>query len=61
LTRAEEDHPVLLSHVAKYRSLMPSLALIFHLIDGDQGSNGCDHLCRAEHENFERHGLRAQR
>jgi Protein of unknown function (DUF3987) len=26
--RAEDDHPVLLSHVAKYRSLMPSLALI---------------------------------
>jgi hypothetical protein len=32
--RAEEDHPVLLSHFAKYRSLMPSLALIGHLIDG---------------------------
>jgi len=35
--RAEEDHPVLLSHVAKYRSLMPSLALIGHLIDGVAG------------------------
>ena len=32
--RAEEDHPVLLSHLAKYRSLLPALALIFHLIDG---------------------------
>jgi len=32
--RAEEDHPVLLSHLAKYRSLLPSLALLFHLIDG---------------------------
>jgi Protein of unknown function (DUF3987) len=31
--RAEEDHPVLLSHLAKYRSLVPSLALVFHLID----------------------------
>ena len=31
--RADQDHPVLLSHFAKYRSLMPSLALIFHLID----------------------------
>jgi putative DNA primase/helicase len=31
--RAEEDHPVLLSHWAKYRSLVPSLALVFHLID----------------------------
>src|SRR5216684_4331365 len=35
--RTEEDHPVLLSHVAKYRSLMPSLALIGHLIDGVDG------------------------
>ncbi|MGH7412915.1 MAG: DUF3987 domain-containing protein [Candidatus Rokuibacteriota bacterium] len=35
--RAEEDHPVWLSHVAKYRSLMPSLALIGHLIDGVAG------------------------
>ncbi len=35
--RAEEDHPVLLSHLAKYRSLMPSLALIGHLIDGVAG------------------------
>ncbi len=39
--RAEEDHPVLLSHLAKYRSLMPSLALIGHLIDGvDGGTTG---------------------
>src|SRR6266404_6350746 len=35
--RAEEDHPVWCSHVAKYRSLMPSLALIGHLIDGVAG------------------------
>src|SRR6266478_2289968 len=32
-----EAHPVLLSHVAKYRSLMPSVALIGHLIDGVAG------------------------
>ena len=39
--RAEEDHPVLLSHRAKYRSLMPSLAVTFHLIDGvDAGPRG---------------------
>ena len=39
--RAEEDHPVLLSHFAKYRSLMPSLALIFQLIDAvDAGTSG---------------------
>jgi hypothetical protein len=28
-----DDHPAIISHLAKYRSLMPSLALIFHLID----------------------------
>jgi Protein of unknown function (DUF3987) len=39
--RAEDDHPVLLSHLAKYRSLMPSLALVLHLIDGaDAGVRG---------------------
>jgi Protein of unknown function (DUF3987) len=39
--RAEDDHPVLLSHLAKYRSLMPSLALILHLIEGvDRGVGG---------------------
>src|SRR4029453_1559051 len=39
--RAEDEHPVLLSHLAKYRSLMPSLALILHLIDGvDAGVGG---------------------
>jgi len=35
--RAEAEHPVWCSHVAKYRSLMPSLALIGHLIDGVDG------------------------
>ncbi len=29
----EDDHPVIIEHLAKYRSLMPSLALIFHLIE----------------------------
>ncbi len=28
-----DEHPVILEHLAKYRSLMPSLALIFHLIE----------------------------
>jgi putative DNA primase/helicase len=37
MLRAEEDHPVWRSHVAKYRSLMPTLALIGHLIDGVAG------------------------
>jgi hypothetical protein len=32
---------VVISHLAKYRSLMPSLALIVHLLDGlDHGSSG---------------------
>jgi hypothetical protein len=35
------DHPVLLEHFGKFRSLMPSLSLIFHLIDiADSESNG---------------------
>jgi hypothetical protein len=32
------DHPMILEHFGKYRSLMPSLALIFHLIDVADGS-----------------------
>lgn len=35
----QDDHPILLEHLSKYRSLVPSLALIFHLIgiaDGKQ-------------------------
>ena len=31
--RSREDHPVFVGHLSKYRSLVPSLALIFHLID----------------------------
>lgn len=31
--RSQEDEPVLLEHLGKYRSLMPSLALIFHLLE----------------------------
>jgi hypothetical protein len=31
--RDEDEHPVITAHLAKYRSLMPSLALIFHLCD----------------------------
>jgi len=38
--RAEEEHPVLLSHCAKYRSLMPSLALLGPLIEGFVGFVG---------------------
>jgi hypothetical protein len=28
-----DDHPVLMEHLGKYRSLMPSLAIIFHIIE----------------------------
>lgn len=31
--RAKDDEPVILEHLGKYRSLMPSLALIFHLLE----------------------------
>jgi putative DNA primase/helicase len=31
--RNADEHPVMVAHLAKYRSLMPSLALIFHLSD----------------------------
>lgn len=40
-TRLRSDHglkPSLESHLAKYRSLMPSLALIFHLVEAADGS-----------------------
>ena len=40
-TRLRSDngsHPVIVSHLAKYRSLMPSLALIFHLIEVADGT-----------------------
>lgn len=35
--RDEAEHPVLISHLAKYRSLMPALALLFHLVDTGAG------------------------
>ncbi len=34
-----DDHPLILEHFGKYRSLMPSLALIFHLIDIADGAS----------------------
>lgn len=33
----QDEQPILLEHLAKYRSLMPSLALIFHLIEIAEG------------------------
>jgi putative DNA primase/helicase len=38
--RSGDEHPALESHLAKYRSLVPSLALLIHLADGGQGSVG---------------------
>ena len=37
IIRSDEISPTLESHLAKYRSLMPSLALIFHLVDAADG------------------------
>jgi hypothetical protein len=37
LREGSEDHPALESHLSKYRSLMPSLALISHLLDAVSG------------------------
>ena len=35
--RSGAEHPAIESHLAKYRSLIPSLALILHLLDGGIG------------------------
>lgn len=48
-TLKTNDHPILLEHFGKYRSLMPSLALILHLIDvADGSSSGSVSLSAAE-------------
>lgn len=35
--RSGEEHPALESHIAKYRKLAPSLALVLHLANGNKG------------------------
>ncbi len=40
VVRDEDLSPALRNHLAKYRSLMPSLALVFHLVDHVNGSAG---------------------
>jgi len=45
--RTQEDHPAIESHFTKYRSLVPSLALVFHLADAGEGPVGIDALKRA--------------
>ena len=44
-----EDNPLMLEHLGKYRSLMPSLALIFHCIDmADGKATGCVSVAAAQ-------------
>ena len=38
--RSQGEHPLMTAHLAKYRSLMPSLALLFELIHGFAGFAG---------------------
>ena len=45
--RTGEEPPALESHLAKYRSLIPSLALLIHLADGGNGPVGRDAVQRA--------------
>lgn len=45
--RAGKDGPALESHLAKYRSLIPSLALLLHLSDGGSGAVELPALQRA--------------
>lgn len=49
--RGDEIHPALTSHLSKYRSLMPSLALLFELADM-VGSVGFDGASLAVSQNF---------
>ncbi|WP_167759967.1 YfjI family protein [Paraburkholderia pallida] len=45
--RAGDLHPAMESHLAKYRKLIPSLALIFHLADGGAGPIAVEPMARA--------------
>jgi Protein of unknown function (DUF3987) len=45
--RSAVEHPVIIAHLAKYRSLIPSLALLCHLADGCTGPVGSGSLARA--------------
>jgi putative DNA primase/helicase len=49
--RGDEHHPALISHLSKYRSLMPSLALLFELADR-ASYEGFDGSSLASSENF---------
>jgi putative DNA primase/helicase len=45
--KSGKDHPHLMAHLSKFRSLMPSLALISHLAEGGRGPIGPSHAERA--------------
>jgi DNA primase len=47
--RSATDHPVIIEHLSKYRSLMPTLALIFHLCDLSYGTPSA-RICLPEAE-----------
>jgi len=47
--RTQDDEPVILEHLGKYRSLMPSLALIFHLLDLAASSSSVSAHISARH------------
>jgi hypothetical protein len=36
--RSQDEHPILVSHLAKYRKLVPALMLIFHCVDVADGA-----------------------
>jgi putative DNA primase/helicase len=46
--RAGGEHPAIESHLGKYRSLMPSLALLFHLVDAAELPPGPVSLAAAQ-------------
>lgn len=45
--RSGEEHPAIVSHISKYRKLIPALALINHLCDSGKGPVTKDSLLRA--------------
>jgi putative DNA primase/helicase len=45
--RSGDEHPAVEAHLAKYRSLVPTLALLIHLADGGQGAVGEEAMSKA--------------
>jgi hypothetical protein len=44
-----DEHPAILAHLGKYRSLFPKLALVLHLAGGNSGPVGKDAALRAKY------------